>query len=86
MALQNRKIIGYSAGPRKDAALVYKEFSSIKHDLFLFGLFHTDRGKDFINKQIDNFISTFNIKHLLSYKGTPYENDVAEVNFKSLKF
>ncbi len=86
MDLHNREIIGYSVGPRKDAALVYKAFSSIKHDLSRIGLFHTDRGKEFINKQIDNLLSTFDIKRSLSHKGTPYDNAVAEANFKSLKF
>ncbi len=33
MDLHNREIIGYSTGPNKDAQLVYKAFSSIKHDL-----------------------------------------------------
>lgn len=42
MDLHNREIIGYSVGPRKDAALVYKAFSNIKHDLSRIGLFHTD--------------------------------------------
>ena len=86
MDLHNREIIGYSAGPRKDAALVYKAFSRIKHDLSLIELFHTDRGKEFINEQIDNLLSTFGIKRSLSQKGTPYDNAVAEANFKSLKF
>ena len=86
MDLHNREIIGYSVGPRKNSALVYKAFSSIRHDLSLIGLFHTDRGKEFINKQIDKLLSTFNIKRSLSHKGTPYDNAVAEANFKSLKF
>lgn len=86
MDLHNREIIGYSTGPNKDATLVYKAFSSIKHDLSLIRLFHTDRGKEFINKQIDNLLDTFDIKRSLSHKGTPYDNAVAEANFKSLKF
>lgn len=86
MDLYNREIIGYSAGPNKNAELVYKAFSSIKHDLALVGLFHTDRGKEFINEQIEALLSTFDIKRSLSQKGTPYDNAVAEANFKSLKF
>lgn len=86
MDLHNREIIGYSAGPNKDAQLVYKAFSSIKHDLSRIGLFHTDRGKEFINKQIEVLLSTFDIKRSLSHKGSPYDNAVAEANFKSLKF
>ena len=86
MDLHNREIIGYSTGPNKDAQLVYKAFSSIKHDLSLVGLFHTDRGREFINTQIDELLYTFDIKRSLSHKGTPYDNAVAEANFKSLKF
>ena len=86
MDLHNREIIGYSVGPNKDAQIVYKAFSSIKYDLSLIGLFHTDRGKEFINTQIEDLLSTFKIKRSLSNKGTPYDNAVAEANFKSLKF
>ena len=86
MDLHNREIIGHSAGPKKDANLVYQAFTSIKHDLSLIGLFHTDRGKEFINKQIEELLSAFDIKRSLSHKGTPYDNAVAEANFKSLKF
>lgn len=86
MDLHNQEIIGYSTGPNKDAQLVYKAFSSIKHDLSLVGLFHTDRGREFINTQIDELLYTFDIKRSLSHKGTPYDNAVAEANFKSLKF
>ena len=60
--------------------------SSIKHSLALVGLFHTDIGKKFINEQIEAFLTTFDIKRSLSHKGTPYDNAVAEANFKSLKF
>lgn len=62
MDLHNREIIGYSTGPNKDAQLVYKAFSSIKHDLSLVGLFHTDRGREFINTKIDELLNTFNIQ------------------------
>lgn len=86
MDLYNREIIGYSAGPHKNAQLVYRAFISIKHDLSLVGLFYTDRGKEFINEQIEALLSTFDIKRSLSHKGTPYDNAVAEANFKSLKF
>ncbi|MGF3183640.1 DDE-type integrase/transposase/recombinase [Facklamia sp. P12934] len=86
MDLFNRKIIGYSICPQKDATLVYKAFISIKQDLSFIGLFYIDRGKEFINKQTDNLLSKFDIKRLLSHKGSPFNNSVAEANFKSLKF
>ena len=58
MDLYNRETIGYSAGSHKNSQLVFKAFSSIKHDLSLVGLFHKDRGKKFINKQIEALLST----------------------------
>ena len=51
--LFNREIIGYSAGPNKDAPLVYRAFSKIKTQLDNITLFHTDRGNEFKNKIID---------------------------------
>lgn len=42
--LFNREISGYSTGQNKDAALVYRAFSSIKKDLRKIQYFHTDRG------------------------------------------
>lgn len=71
MDLHNREIIGYSVGPHKNATLVYKAFSSIKYDFSRIGLFHTNRGKEFINKQIDSLLSAFDIKRYLSHKETP---------------
>ena len=86
MDLHNREIIGYSVGANKNAQLVYRAFSSIRVNLSLISLFHSDRGKEFINQEIERLLSTFNIKRSLSHKGNPYDNAVAESNFKSLKF
>ena len=86
MDLHNREIIGHSAGPNKDANLVYEAFASIRKNLSLIELFHTDRGKEFINEQIDTLLKTFEISRSLSDPGVPYDNAVAESNFKSLKF
>lgn len=55
-------------------------FSNLILDtLFLLGL-----GLDSPN--FDEILYTFDIKRSLSHKGTPYDNAVAEANFKSLKF
>jgi len=83
--LYNREIIGYSAGPRKDAALVYQAFASIKHDLDKISLFHTDRGNEFKNNAIEGLLDTFNIDRSLSKKGCPYDNAVAEATYKTFK-
>ncbi|WP_226569212.1 IS3 family transposase [Bacillus stratosphericus] len=83
--LFNREIIGFSAGPRKDAKLVYRAFSSIKGNLNDIELFHTDRGNEFKNKLMDEALKTFQIKRSLSFKGSPYDNAVAEAMFKVIK-
>lgn len=83
--LYNRQIIGYSAGPNKDSSLVLKAFSTVKCNLNKIAMFHTDRGKEFNNRDIDNVLKAFNIKRSLSLKGCPYDNAVAEATFKIIK-
>jgi len=83
--LFNREIIGYSAGPKKDAMLVYKAFSTINENLSNISIFHTDRGSEFKNNVIEGLIDTFNIQRSLSKKGCPYDNAVAEATFKVFK-
>jgi len=83
--LYNREIIGYSAGQKKDAELVYQAFSSVKRNLRDISIFHTDRGNEFKNRIIDEVIETFEIKRSLSKKGCPYDNAVAEAAFKTFK-
>ena len=83
--LFNREIIGYAAGKRKTAKLVYKAFSRIKKSLSNINILHTDRGDKFKNKIIDNLLTTFNIDRSLSNKGNPYDNAVAEAAFKVVK-
>lgn len=83
--LFNREIIGYSCGPNKDTGLVSKALSPISYHLTEIEYFHTDRGKEFDNKTIDNLLNTFCIKRSLSRKGSPHDNAVAESTYKSTK-
>lgn len=83
--LYNREIIGYSAGPNKDANLVGQAFASVKHDLRKIQMFHTDRGSEFKNQVIDEALQSFEIQRSLSFKGSPYDNAVAEATFKLIK-
>ncbi len=83
--LSNREIIGYSCGEHKDAQLVYHAFSSVKTNLSRFGIFHTDRGSEFNNYRIDDLLNAFHIHRSLSAKGCPYDNAVAEAQFKVIK-
>ena len=57
--LYNREIIGFSAGPKKDANLVYQAFLNCKYPLTDIKIFHTDRGNEFKNKTIDEVINIF---------------------------
>jgi len=83
--LFNREIIGYSAGKKKSALLVYQAFAKVKRNLKDISIFHTDRGSEFKNKLIDDVIETFQIQRSLSKKGCPYDNAVAEATFKIFK-
>ncbi|KAA0966252.1 IS3 family transposase [Sporosarcina sp. ANT_H38] len=83
--LYNRKIVGWSVGAQKDAALVQRAFDSVKSPLGNVNLFHTDRGSEFKNVGIDELLSGYKIKRSLSHKGNPYDNAVAEATFKILK-
>ena len=83
--LYNREIIGYSAGPHKNAALVQRAFATVQYNLSRLELFHTDRGNEFKNQLINQALETFGIERSLSDKGTPYDNAVAEATFKTIK-
>lgn len=83
--LFNREIIGYSAGENKDAKLIEEAFHKSKCSLKDIKIFHSDRGKEYDNKIIDNLLETFGIERSLSNKGTPYDNAVSEATNKILK-
>lgn len=83
--LFNREIIGHSAGPHKDAALISRAFASVQGDLRQIQWFHTDRGSEFKNQKMDELLKTFAIGRSLSMKGCPYDNAVAEATFKIMK-
>ena len=48
-------------------------------------MFHTDRGKEFDNSDIEEFLSAFNIQRSLSHKGTPHDNAEAETTYKGIE-
>ncbi|MFS0558089.1 DDE-type integrase/transposase/recombinase [Brevibacillus sp. 179-C9.3 HS] len=59
--LFNREIIGHSAGPYKDAALISRPFATVQDDLRQIQWFHTDRGSKFKNQKMDELLETFEI-------------------------
>ncbi|EFM26370.1 integrase core domain protein [Peptoniphilus duerdenii ATCC BAA-1640] len=83
--LHNREIIGYAAGSKKDANLVKEAIYNIKEPLNKIKIFHTDRGKEYDNKKIEEILKTFGIERSLSKKGSPYDNAVAETINKAMK-
>lgn len=83
--LNNREIIGYAAGEKKDANLVKEAIYSIRYPLNKVKIFHTDRGREFDNKTIDEILRVFKINRSLSKKGSPYDNAVAESANKVMK-
>jgi len=81
----NREIVGYSAGANKDAKLVELAFMNSTIPLSNIQLFHTDRGSEFKNTNIDEILTAFNIGRSLSKPGCPYDNAVAEATYKIIK-
>ena len=83
--LGNREIVGHSAGPRNDAALVRAAFATLEFPISDIEVFHTDRGSEFDNAKIDEMLDVFGIERSLSRKGCPYDNAVDESTNKILK-
>lgn len=83
--LFNREIVGYAANEHKTVDIVLEAFSTIKYNLNQIQIFHTDRGLEFKNKEIEILLETFNIERSLSKKGCPYDNAVAEATYKIFK-
>ncbi|OUQ07024.1 hypothetical protein B5E92_10010 [Erysipelatoclostridium sp. An15] len=78
-------MVGYVASKNKNSKLVKKALYSIKYDLRKINLFHSDRRSEFKNEDIEKVLKTFNINRLLSAKGCPYDNAVAEATYKIIK-
>jgi transposase InsO family protein len=83
--LSHREIIGYSAGRNHDAELVKSALYSVKCDLRNIGKFHTDRGGEFKNEDIEKVLNDFGIERSLSRPGKPVDNAVAESMYDILK-
>jgi transposase InsO family protein len=83
--LSAREIVGHGASWHKDAMLVKKTFASMDIKLYDVGIFHTDRGSEFDNMEIDALLDFFGIRRSLSKKSTPWDNAVAEATFKLYK-
>ena len=60
--LYNREIVGHAAGPRKDARLVKSAFATLSFPISDIEVFHTDRGSEFDNAEIDLMLEAFGIE------------------------
>lgn len=83
--LSHREIIGYSAGKYKDAELVKAAWMSVKKDIREICVFHTDRGSEFKNEEIDKILEAGNIERSLSRAGKPIDNAVCESMYDIVK-
>lgn len=59
----SREIVGRSAGPGKDARPVKSEFATLSFPISDIEVFHTDRGSEFDNAEIDPMLEAFGIEH-----------------------
>lgn len=83
--LSHREIIGYAAGDNKDADLVKSAWLTVKKDIRDICIFHTDRGSEFKNEEIDRILKIGNIERSLSRAGTPVDNAVCESMYDIVK-
>ena len=81
----NREIVGCSCGRRKDARLVKAAFSNVAFPLTAIEVFHSDRGSEFCNGEVDALLSAFGIERSVSRPGNPCDNAVVESTNRALK-
>ena len=53
-------------------------FTSVEFPLDEIDVYHTDRGGEFANREIDEMLEAFGTRRSLSAKGRPYDNAVME--------
>ena len=71
-------IVGHSAGPGKDARPVKSAFATPSFPIPDIEVFHTDRGSEFDNAEIDLMLEAFGVERSPSAKGRPHDNAVDE--------
>ena len=76
--LCNRETAGCSCGRRKDARLVKAAFSNAAFPLAAIEVFHSDRGSEFCNGEVDAPLSAFGVEGSVSRPGNPCDNAVVE--------
>ncbi len=74
----NGEIVGRSAGPGKDARPVKPAFATPSFPISDIEVFHTDRGSELDDAEIDPMLEAFGIERSLSARGRPHGNAVDE--------
>ncbi len=83
--LHNREIVGCSCGRREDARLVKAAFSNVAFPPAAIEVFHSDRGSELCNGEVDALLSAFGIERSVSRPGNPCDNAVVESTNRVLK-
>ena len=83
--LCDREAAGCSCGRRKDASPVKAAFSDAEFPLTGIEVFHSDRGAEFCNAEIDAILTAFGIDRSVSRPGNPHDNTVVESTNHILK-
>lgn len=83
--LSHREIIGYAAGKNKDAKLVKSAWLSVSQDIRDICIFHSDRGSEFKNEEIEKILNLGKIERSLSRPGKPVDNAVCESMYDIVK-
>lgn len=76
MDLFDLKVVGWSYGTNMDENLVISAFNKaiVNRGLEENGIFHSDRGSQYLSNSFEAILSQSNIKHSYSKKGYPYDN------------
>lgn len=83
--LRNHEIVGHAASGRKDSRLAKAAFATLGFPLTDIDVFHTDRGSEFANSDIDDPTEAFDIRRSPSRKGNPRDNAAIEPANRILK-
>jgi len=81
--LYNREIIAHGVSNKHDASFVCETLGQI--NLQKTEIFHTDRGKEFVNNQVQTILNDTKVIHSVSKPGCPYDNAVSENLFGIFK-
>lgn len=83
--LFNREVVSYSISNNKTSQLVKEAILKIEDKLGNVEIFHTDRGLEFKNQEIEKIFKKYQIYHSLSKPGCPYDNAVSETTYNIFK-